>query len=46
MDAYYTSPPVLECVIDNGFQNQTISNLGRASEVKHVYGPQSRMSIA
>ena len=37
--------PVLEGIVHNGLKHQAITNMRRAPEVEHVYGPQSRMGI-
>ena len=37
--------PVLEGVVNDGFQHQSVTNMRRAPEVEHVYGPQGRVSV-
>lgn len=37
--------PVLEGVVNDGFQHQSVTNMRRAPEVEHVYAPQGRVSV-
>lgn len=38
--------PVLEGVVDDGFEDDSIPDLRGSSEVKHVDGPQGGMGVA
>lgn len=38
--------PVLEGIVNNGFQYQSVTNVRRAAEMEHVNGPQGWMCIA
>lgn len=38
-------PPVFEGVVNNRLQNQLVTNVGRATEMEHVDGPQGRVSV-
>lgn len=36
---------MLEGIINNGFQHQTVTDVRRATKMEHVYGPQGWVSI-
>lgn len=42
---YQIHPPVFEGVVDDGPQQQPVSDLRRSSEGEHVNGPESGMSL-
>ena len=36
---------MLEGIVNDGLQYQSITNVRRAAEMEHVYGPQGRVSV-
>ena len=37
--------PVLEGIVNDGFQYQSVTNVRRATKMEHVYGPQGGVCI-
>lgn len=37
--------PVLEGVVNDGFQHKSVTDVRRATEMEHVYAPQGRVSV-
>lgn len=37
--------PVLEGIVNNGFQHQSVTDVRWATKMEHVYGPQGWMSV-